>query len=65
MRILYSDDHSIQQGGPICLILLNDVWHVVARGYLCRVETEEEGRQVGTALKTRQEGLPSRVLLIV
>ena len=34
MRILSAAGHSRQQGGAICLILLNKVWHVVARAYL-------------------------------
>lgn len=51
MRILSAAGHSRQQGGAICLILLNKVWHVVARGYLCQAADAEEGRRVIAALQ--------------
>lgn len=63
MQVLYTDGHSMRQGGPICLILLNKIWHVVARGYLCRVADVEEGRLVIAALRASQcpETLPEEV----
>jgi hypothetical protein len=58
IHILYAAGQSMRQGGPVRLILLNKVWHVVARAYLCRVVDVEEGRHVIaglTALRLRGE----------
>lgn len=55
MRVLYTDERSMREGGPICLVLLNGAWHVVARGYLCQVADTEEGRRVIVALKTNRK----------
>ena len=46
MHIIYDDDDTTRSGDSFCLVLLNSGWHVVAKGYLCRVDDDEEGRQV-------------------
>ncbi len=46
MHVLYAAGLSLRQDGPVRLIQLNAVWHVVARGYLCRVADVHEGRLV-------------------
>jgi hypothetical protein len=51
MQIIYDDRNANRSGDAFRLILLNNVWHVVARGYLCRVTDQEEGRQVIAKLK--------------
>ena len=52
MQILYSDDMSMGLGGPITLIRFAGGWAVVGRGYLCRVETKEEGIEKMAQLTT-------------
>lgn len=56
MRVLYTDEHSMRQGGPICLVFLNKVCYVVARGYLCQVADAEEGRLVIKELQNPGQG---------
>ena len=58
MNLLYAAGQSMRQGVPVRLILLNKVWHAVARTYPCRVVDVEEGRHVIaglTALRLRGE----------
>jgi hypothetical protein len=59
MQVLYADGHSMHQGGPVGLVMLNGIWHVVARGYLCRVTDQEEGRQVIAGLKASRPPGPA------
>jgi hypothetical protein len=51
MQILYFDTHATRPNDSFRLILLHSGWHVVAKGYLCRVHDEEEGRRVITAFQ--------------
>jgi len=53
MQILYFDTHAARPNDSFRLILLHSGWHVVAKGYLCRVHDEEEGRRVIVALHAR------------
>jgi hypothetical protein len=55
MHVLYATGQSVRQGGPVRLILLNKVWYVVARGYLCRVDDVDEGWRVVATLQGSQQ----------
>jgi len=46
MQIIYDDKNVERPGDSFRLVLLNSGWHVVARGFLCRVADEREGRHV-------------------
>ena len=46
MQIIYDDKNADRSGDSFRLVLLNSGWHVVARGFLCRVADEQEGRHV-------------------
>lgn len=52
MPVLYATRQAVRQGGPVRLILLKKVWHVVARGYVCRGDDVEEGRGVMATLQS-------------
>ena len=52
MHVLYATGQLVRQGGPVRPILLNKVWYVVARGYVCRVDDTEEGRLVMAILQS-------------
>jgi hypothetical protein len=54
MQILYFDKHAIRPGNSFRLILIQSGWHIVAKGYLCRVADAEEGRRVITELQSPQ-----------
>ena len=43
MNVLFSDGAAAWQAGPLHLVCLDDMWHVVGHGYLCQVDTKEEG----------------------
>jgi hypothetical protein len=55
MNVLYNDKTALEPGDPIYLIHLHSGWHVIAKGYLCRVADIEEGRQVVATLKASQQ----------
>lgn len=55
MRLIYSDGVSITTGGPIEIMRLNGNVYVVARGYLCQVESEAEGLELITRLEASRE----------
>lgn len=55
MQILYFDKHASRPGDSFRLILLHSGWHVVARGYLCRVADAEEGRRIMATLQGPQQ----------
>jgi hypothetical protein len=54
MQILYYDKDAKYPGKSFRLILLQRGWHVVARGYLCRVADVDEGRRVLATLQGPQ-----------
>jgi hypothetical protein len=54
MQIIYDDKHVNRSGDSFRLILLNSGWHVVGKGYLCRVADSAEGREMIVKLKSRQ-----------
>jgi len=51
MEIIYDDRNSERTCDSFRLILLYSGWHVVARGYLCRVSDQNEGRRIIDGLK--------------
>ena len=51
MRVIYRNSASITSGGPIELWHPNSRWYVVGRGYICQVDSKEEGLQVIKELK--------------
>lgn len=55
MRLIYADGVSITKGGPIEVMRLNGNVYVVARGYLCQVESEAEGLDLITRLEASRE----------
>jgi hypothetical protein len=62
MRILYDDRQVRRPGDPFRLILLQNGWHVVAKGYLCRVTDQEEGRRLIERLSARNDSTGQRSL---
>ena len=54
MQIIYDDKDAARSGDSFRLVLLNSGWHVVAKGYLCRVDDEEEGQRVIDEIRTSQ-----------
>jgi hypothetical protein len=62
MQIIYDDKNANRAWDSFRMILLNNVWHVVAKGYLCRVTDQEEGRRVMEAMQSVQgsPGQPSQ-----
>lgn len=54
MRLLYSDGVSLARSGPIQLLRLENKWYVGGPGLLCAVESEAEGTQLVSRLRTAQ-----------
>lgn len=54
MQILYHDKDARRPGESFHLVLLRCGWHVVAKGYLCRVADAEEGWRVMATLQGPQ-----------
>jgi hypothetical protein len=54
MQIIFDDRNENRSGDSFRLILLKSGWHVVAKGYLCRVTDQEEGRRVIGGFKRRK-----------
>ena len=46
MEIIYCDERADRPAESYRLVLLTGGWHIVANGYLCKVNTIEEGRRV-------------------
>lgn len=55
MQILYHDQGSSGRSDSFHLILLHSGWYVVGKGYLCRVDDEEEGLSVMGELRSQQQ----------
>ena len=55
MQILYHDKDAGRPGESFHLVHLHSGWHVVAKGYLCRVADVEEGRRVMATLQGPQQ----------
>ena len=55
MQILYHDKDAGRPGESFHLVLLRCGWHVVAKGYLCRVADAEEGWRVMATLQGPQQ----------
>lgn len=51
MQIIYDDRNESRSGDSFRLVLLKSGWHVVAKGYLCRVADEEEGQRMLAGLR--------------
>ena len=58
MHVIYQDGRGGEFTEPLHLIHLNAGWHVVTRGYICRVENEAEGKSLMTALQPLTGSLP-------
>ena len=43
MKVLFSDGRLLERGGRLHLVRLSDAWYVLGDGYVCQVETCEEG----------------------
>jgi hypothetical protein len=61
MYIIYDDKSEKRPGDSFRLIWLNSGWHVVARGYLCRVVDQQEGHQHIEELQERRQPTNSRI----
>ena len=62
MRILYDDSQVRHPGESFRLIFLQNGWHVVAKGYLCRVTNQEEGRRLIDSLIAHKRSVEQRPL---
>lgn len=56
MKVMFSDGASAWRDGRYRLIRLDDGWYVVRQGYLCQVDTKEEGMALIKKLSDAKEG---------